>query len=100
MRTGRRARDKAGRINIGFQGEGIAAALTDLGRHDEALQTLGACDTLTGAGALPRDLNAFWGEVMAARIASARAALGAPDADAAYERGRARSVEEVVELLL
>ena len=94
------ARDKAGRINIGFQGEGIAAALTDLGRHDEALQTLGACDTLTGAGALPRDLNAFWGEVMAARIASARAALGAPDADSAYERGRARSVEEVVELLL
>ncbi len=37
---------------------------------------------------------------MAGRIASARAALGAQDADAAFARGRALGVEEVIELLL
>ncbi len=94
------ARDESARINIGFQGEGIVAALADLGRHEEALETLGACDTLTGDGVLPREHNAFWGGVMAGRITSARAALGAHDADVAYARGRALGVEEVVELLL
>jgi tetratricopeptide (TPR) repeat protein len=94
------ARDMGARDDIGFQAEGIVAALADLGRHEEALETLGACDTLTGEGVLPREHNAFWGDVMAGRIASARAALGAPDADAAYARGRALGVEDVVELLL
>ena len=94
------ARDQSGRDNIGFQGEGIVAALVDLGRHEEALETLGACDTLTGEGAHPREHNAFWGGVMGERIESARAALSAQRADAAYARGRALGVEEVVELLL
>jgi tetratricopeptide (TPR) repeat protein len=94
------ARDKGARGDIAFQGEGIVAALADLGRHEEALETLGACDTLTGDSVLPRELNVFWGGVMASRIASARAALRAQDADAAYARGRALGVEEVVELLL
>ncbi len=94
------ARDNGARINIGFQGEGIVAALADLGRHEAALETLGACDSLTGEGVHPRELNAFWGGVMAGRIASTRAALGAQGADAAYARGRALAVEEVVELLL
>jgi tetratricopeptide (TPR) repeat protein len=94
------AREWSSRINIGFQGEGIVAALVDLGRHEEALETLGACDSLTGDGALPRQLNPFWGGVMAAPISSARAALGEQDADAAYARGRALGVEEVMQLLL
>ena len=94
------AHEKAARINIGFQGEGIAAALADLERHEQALETLGACDSLTGEGVLPRELNAFWGHLMTVRIASARAALGATAADAAYARGRALGVEEVTELLL
>ena len=94
------AHEKAARINIGFQGEGIAAALADLERHEQALETLGACDSLTGEGVLPRELNAFWGDLMTVRIASARAALGATAADAAYARGRALGVEEVTELLL
>lgn len=94
------ARDKAQRDNIAFQGEGIVAALADLGRDEEALETLGACDTLTGAGAHPREHNAFWGGVMVARIASARSALGPEAADAAYARGRALGIEEVVKLLL
>jgi tetratricopeptide (TPR) repeat protein len=94
------ARDEGARDDIGFQGEGIVAALADLGRHRAALQTLGACDTLTGDSVLPREHNAFWGSVMAGRIASARAALGAEDADAAYARGRALGVEQVVDLLL
>jgi hypothetical protein len=94
------ARDMGARDDIGFQGEGIVAALADLGRDEEALETLGACDTLTGEGVLPREHNAFWGGVMAGRIASARAALGAPNADAAYARGRALGVEEVLKLLL
>ena len=66
-------------VNMGFQGEGIVAALVDLGRHEEALETLGACDTLTGDNVLPREHHAFWGGVMAGRIASARTALGSPD---------------------
>jgi hypothetical protein len=37
---------------------------------------------------------------MTGRISSARAALGARVADAAYARGRALEVEEVFELLL
>jgi hypothetical protein len=94
------AREMGARDDIGFQGEGIVAALADLGREEEALETLGACDTLTGEGVLPREHNAYWGGVMAGRIASARTALGAPDADAAYARGGALGVEEVVELLL
>ncbi len=94
------ARDKGARVNLGFQGEGIAAALADLGRHEEAIEALGACDSLTGDGAHARDLNSFWDGVMARRIASARDALGEQDADAAYARGRARGVEEVSELLL
>jgi hypothetical protein len=94
------ARDMSARENIGFQGEGIVAALVDLGRHEEALETLGACDSITGEGVHPREHNDFWGSVMAPRIASARAALGAQDADAAYARGGGRSVEDVVELLL
>lgn len=94
------AHDKAARINIGFQGEGIAAALADLGRHEEALEALGACDSFSGEGVLPRDFNSFWGEVMARRTSSAREALGAQVADAAYARGRALGVEEAVELLL
>ena len=94
------ALQESARDNIGFQGEGIVAALADLGRHQEAVETLGACDTLTGDGAHPREHNAFWGGVMAGRIASARAALDTQGADAAYARGRALGVEEVVELLL
>jgi hypothetical protein len=94
------ARDLGARDDIGFQAEGLVAALADLGRHDEALETLGASDSLTGEGVLPREHNAYWGGVMAGRIASARAALGATDADAAYARGHALGVEEVVDLLL
>ncbi len=94
------ARDMGARDDIGFQAEGIVAALADLGRHGEALETLGACDTLTGEGVLPREHNAFWGDVMASRIASARASLGAQDADAAYARGRALGVEDVAQRLL
>ena len=94
------ARDHSERYTIGFQGDGIVAALADLGRHEQALEALGACDSLTGDSVLPREHNAFWGRVMAGRIASARAALGSPDADAAYARGRALGVDEVVELLL
>jgi len=94
------ARDGSARDNIAIQGEGIVAALADLGRHEEALETLGASDTLTGDSVLPRERNAFWGGIMAGRIASARDALRAQDADAAYARGRALGVEEVIELLL
>lgn len=94
------ARDMGARDDIGFQAEGIAAALAGLGRVEEALETLGASDTLTGEGVLPREHNAFWGGVMAGRIASARATLGAHAADAAYARGRALAVEEVADLLL
>ncbi len=94
------ARDKSARINMGFQGEGIVAALIDLGRHEEALETLGASDSLTGDTVLPRELNSFWGSVMAGRIASAHAALAPQDADAAYARGRALGIEEVAERLL
>jgi hypothetical protein len=94
------ARDKTNRGNMGFQGEGIVAALVDLGRHTEALEALGACDTLTGEDVLPREHNAAWGAVMADRITAARAALGAQEADAAMARGRALGVDEVVELLL
>lgn len=94
------ARDKATRVNMGFQGEGIVAALVDLGRYEEALETLGACDTITGDNVLPREHHAFWGGVMAGRIAAARTALGSQAADSAYARGRALGVEEVVELLL
>jgi tetratricopeptide (TPR) repeat protein len=94
------ARDMGARDDIGFQAEGIVAAFADLGLDEEALHTLGASDRLTGEGVLPREHNAYWGGVMAGRIASARAALGTPYADAAYARGHALSVEEVVELLL
>jgi predicted ATPase/class 3 adenylate cyclase len=94
------ARDEGSWENIGFQGEGIVAALADLGRHEEALETLGACDSLTGEGVHPRELNAYWGGVMAGRIASARETLGEQDANAAYAHGRALGVEEVTELLL
>jgi hypothetical protein len=37
---------------------------------------------------------------MTGRIESARAALGAQDADAAYARGRTLGIEQVVQLLL
>ena len=94
------ARDTAQRINIAFQGEGIVAALADIGRHEEAFETLGACDTLTGKSVLPRERNAFWGSVMKGRIESSRAALGEPAADAAYARGRTLGVEKAMELLL
>jgi predicted ATPase/tetratricopeptide (TPR) repeat protein len=94
------ARDKPARMDMGFQGDGIVAALIDLGRHEEALEALGACDSLNGEDVLPRERNSFWGSVMAGRLASARAALGAQDADAAYARGRALGIEEVLELLL
>lgn len=94
------SRDMSARIDMGFQGEGIVAALSDLGLAEKALRALGACDTLTGDGLHPRELNAFWGRVMAGRIAAARATLGAQEADAAYARGRALGVDEVVELLL
>jgi len=94
------ARDEGARGDIAFQGEGIVAALADLGRHEEALETLGACDSLTGDLVLSRELNVFWGGIIAGRIASARAALGTHDADAAYARGRALGVEDVVKRLL
>ena len=94
------ARDMGARDDIGFQAEGIVAALTDLGRDEEALETLGASDSLTGEGVLPREHNAYWGGVMAGRISSARVALGEHAADAAYARGRTLAVEEVVERLL
>ena len=95
------ALEKGAQVNIGFQGEGIAAALADLGRHEDAFETLGACDSLTGDGAHPRELNAAWNnDVMAPRIASARATLGAQAADAAYTRGRALGIDQVAELLL
>jgi predicted ATPase/class 3 adenylate cyclase len=95
------ALEKGARVNIGFQGEGIAAALADLGRHDDAFETLGACDSLTGDGAHPRELNAAWNnDVMAPRFASARATLGAQAADVAYARGRTLGIDQVAELLL
>ena len=94
------AREYSARINVAFQGEGVVAALADLGRNEEALEALGANDTLTGDLTRPRDRNDGWGQVMAARIAAARAALGDPAADAAYARGNALGTEAVVELLL
>jgi tetratricopeptide (TPR) repeat protein len=95
------ALERGAQVNIGFQGEGIAAALADLGRHEDALETLGACDARAGDGAHPRELNAAWNsDVMAPRIASARATLGAQVADAAYARGRVLGIDQVVELLL
>lgn len=94
------AREKASRINVAFQAEGIAAALVDLGRHEEALVTLGASDSLTGDGVLPRELHASWGGVLAGRIAAARAALGVDEAESAIARGRALGVDEAVALIL
>ena len=85
---------------MSFQAEGIAAALIDLGRHEEALEALGASDSLTGDDVLPRELDNVWAGVMSDRIASARAALGERDADRAYARGRGWAVDEVVKLLL
>jgi hypothetical protein len=94
------ARERSARIVVAFQGEGIAAALTDLGRPEEALQALGASDRITGELARPRDVNHGWRAVMAPRIAAARAALGDATADTAYARGMALGTEAVVGLLL
>jgi hypothetical protein len=86
------ALEKGAQVNIGFQGEGIAAALADLGRHDDTFETLGACDSLAGDGAHPRELNAAWNnDVMAPRIASARATLGTRKPPTPHTRGVARS---------
>ena len=94
------AHEKSSRIDMGFQAEGIVAALIDLGRHEDALEALGASDSLTGEHILPRELDTFWASVMSDRIASARAALGEQRADRAYARGRERAVDDVMELLL
>ena len=60
---GRRRRPRQGRADQHrLPGRGDRRRADDLGRHDEALQTLGACDNLTGEGVLPREHNAFWGE--------------------------------------
>ena len=48
IRGAAEARERTGRIFVAFQAEGIAAALADLGRHEEALEALGASDTLAG----------------------------------------------------
>lgn len=94
------AQEKSSRIYMSFQAEGIVAALIDLERYEDALEALGASDSLTGDDVLPREVDTFWASVMSGRIASARAALGERDADRAYAHGRERAVDEVVELLL
>jgi hypothetical protein len=88
------------RVDMGFQAEGIACALSDHGAHAAALEALGASDTLTGDAVRPRDLAPSWSSAVAPRIAAARAALGDDAADAAYARGRSLTVEAVVELML
>jgi hypothetical protein len=83
----KRAAGLAQRGNMGFQADGVAAALADLGRYADALEALGASDVLTPEGYRPRDLNPDWSRILTPRIEAARAALGPRRADAAYERG-------------
>jgi hypothetical protein len=94
------ARNRTVRIDMGFQAEGIACALSDVGRHEAALQVLGASDTLTGESVRPRELDPFWGGVTEPRVQGSRQALGPVLAEAAYERGRGLGPEAVVELVM
>lgn len=47
-------------VNAAFQAEGICAALVELGRPEDALEALGASDTLTAAEYRPRETHLAW----------------------------------------
>jgi hypothetical protein len=81
---------------MGFQIEGITAALVDLGRYEEAFEALGASDVLSAPGYRPRDTNRSWAQVVTPRIEAAREALGGANAESAYARGAAMSSDHVV----
>ena len=96
----RAQRDLAALGDMAFQAEGIVAALADLGRHEDALEALGAADTLTAGGFHPRETVTHWGEVMAPRLDASRAALGPEAAEAASARGGSRSMDTAMKWLL
>jgi tetratricopeptide (TPR) repeat protein len=99
-RAMRAALDAGRPLDLGFQAEGVAAALADLGRHAEALEALGAADQLVSAGSRPRDQAPAWGALVERKLAPAREALGPAAADAAYARGASRRLDEALALLL
>jgi tetratricopeptide (TPR) repeat protein len=91
-----RAAGLAQRNVMGFQADGIAAALADMGLHEKALEALGASDVLTPEGYRPRDTHPHWPEILMPRIEAARAALGSDRAQAAYARGAAANSSEAL----
>jgi predicted ATPase len=98
---GLRAALSAGsRSNMAFMGEGIAACLAEMGRAEEALESLGASDTLTGEGYRPRDMMKGWGADLERRIGPARAQIGHDRAHLAYTRGSKLSVDAAVKYML
>ncbi len=91
----KRAAALAQRGNMGFQADGIAAALADLGRYEDALEALGASDVLAPEGYRPRDRHPHWPRILTPRIEAARGALGPKRAEAAYTRGATISTDQV-----
>jgi hypothetical protein len=86
--------------NVGYQGEGIAAALSDLGRHVDSVEALGAADRFTPPGRRPRELSATASATITPRMDVARRALGPEPAQIAYARGAGLSISAAAQRLL
>jgi predicted ATPase/class 3 adenylate cyclase len=94
----RGARERAQAPTVAYQLEGIAIALSGLGRHHEALEACGwVASVRQTAGPA---VNPWYKELLSAALARSRAALGAPLASAAYARGRALTLDKAVNAAL
>ena len=74
---------------------GCAASLADLGRNQEALELFGAAEMVHADWLDPFVLTVYAARLVEWRTA-ARDALSSAVADAAYARGRALRIDEVV----
>jgi predicted ATPase/DNA-binding SARP family transcriptional activator len=90
----RGARESGQAPTVAYQLEGIVISLSGLGRHDEALEAAGwAASVRQTAGPA---LNSWYTEMLQRAQRESRAAIGEQDANAAYARGRALTIDAAV----
>jgi predicted ATPase/DNA-binding SARP family transcriptional activator len=90
----RTARERAYSPTVAYQLEGIAIALSGLGRHDEALEAAGWAGSVRQTAGPA--VNSWYKEMLDGAMRHSRAALGAPHASTAYARGRVLTLDGAV----
>ncbi len=94
----RTARERNEPPHMAYHLEGIAIALSRLGRHEEAIEACGWAESVRQTAGPA--VSPWWNGLVAGALEQTRAALAAGVADDAYARGRALTLDGAVSAAL